>query len=118
MKRQGRNLITHILPLLAFVFITNVGSCDELDAETKSLIAKAEQGDAKAQYNLGVAYANGEGVPKDEVNAYAWHNVSSANGDEDASVERDRIAESMTPAQIAEAQELSREWFEKYQPKE
>ena len=43
--------------------------------------------------------------------------VNSMTG-EDASDERDRIAESMTPEQIDEAQKLSREWFEKYQPKE
>ena len=32
----------------------------------------AEQGDAKAQFNLGVRYANGEGVPKDASQAVTW----------------------------------------------
>jgi TPR repeat protein len=32
----------------------------------------AEQGHAKAQYNLGLMYYNGEGVPEDYVIAYMW----------------------------------------------
>ena len=32
----------------------------------------AEQGDAQAQFNLGVAYYNGEGVPKDKNRAIRW----------------------------------------------
>ena len=34
-----------------------------------SLKAAAEQGDAKAQFNLGNMYLNGRGVPKDVVEA-------------------------------------------------
>ena len=63
-------------------------------------------------------YYNGKGVPQDEVSAHAWFNFSSANAFEDASENRDEIAKNMTPEQLAEAQKLSREWFEKYQPKE
>ena len=33
---------------------------------------QAEQGDALSQYMLGVAYAIGEGVPKDDVKAAYW----------------------------------------------
>ena len=62
-------------------------------------------------------YGNGEGVPKDNVNAYAWYNVGSANGYDGASKNRDLIAKEMTPEQIAKAQELSKVWFEEYQPK-
>ncbi len=68
----------------------------------------AEQGNAWAQFNLGVLYANGEGLPKDDVQAYAWFNVSGAAGLQEARTSRDRLAERMTPAQIAEAQTLSR----------
>ena len=32
----------------------------------------AEQNDAKAQHDLGVCYANGEGVAKDHVEAVRW----------------------------------------------
>ena len=58
MKRQVHKLITHILPLLAFVL---VGAC----LDTDSLIANAEQGDAEAQFQLGSLYYRGEGVVLD-----------------------------------------------------
>ncbi len=41
--------------------------------ELTELRAKAESGDAFAQYNLGICYANGEGVPKDVVEAVKWY---------------------------------------------
>jgi TPR repeat protein len=40
----------------------------------------AEQGDAEAQFNLGVMYANGEGVPKDDVEAVKWYRKSAEQG--------------------------------------
>ena len=33
----------------------------------------AEQGDAEAQFNLGLMYADGEGVPKDYAEAVKWY---------------------------------------------
>ncbi len=68
----------------------------------------AEQGYAKAQFNLGLKYANGEGVPQDLIRAYAWANLAAAAGDETAKEQRLRTRRRMTPAQIAEAQALSR----------
>ena len=38
----------------------------------EALRAKAEQGDAEAQYNLGLMSANGGGVPQDDVEAVRW----------------------------------------------
>lgn len=46
--------------------------------EEWTLLAKA--GDALAQYNLGLLYNTGQGVPKDNVIAYMWYSVSAANG--------------------------------------
>ena len=75
----------------------------------------ADQGNADAQFNLGNRYANGEGVPRNDVTAYAWWNIAAASGHEDAIENRSIIEESMTPAQIAEAQQLSTEIFERIQ---
>ena len=75
----------------------------------------ADQGDAYAQFNLGLMYANGEGVPKNNVTAYAWWNIAAASGDEDAIENRSILEQQMTPAQIAEAQQLSTEIFERIQ---
>lgn len=40
----------------------------------------AEQGDAQAQFNLGVAYDNGEGVPQDVQRAAAWTRKAAEQG--------------------------------------
>ena len=40
----------------------------------------AEQGDAYAQHNLGVLYANGQGVPEDYVQARQWYEKAAAQG--------------------------------------
>ena len=38
----------------------------------------AEQGDAPAQFNLGVMYRHGQGVPQDLVRAHMWDNIGAA----------------------------------------
>ena len=44
----------------------------------------AEQGDAGAQYNLGVLYANGQGVPQDDKQAVYWYLKAAEQGDASA----------------------------------
>ena len=75
----------------------------------------ADQGLPVAQYALGGMYADGVGVPEDYVQAHLWLSLAASrletSGVRDHAVRnRDRIAGLMTPAQIAEAQRLAREW--------
>ena len=63
----------------------------------------ADQGEGRAQNNLGVMYQNGQGVPQDYVFAHMWFNLSAAQGDSSRIYNRDTLARSMTPDQIAEA---------------
>ncbi len=69
----------------------------------------AEQGDVRAQHNLGMMYKMGDGVPQDYVMAYMWLNIANAKS-EHSIKSRDGVAARMTPAQLAAAQQLSREW--------
>ena len=69
----------------------------------------AEQGHDFAQFSLGNMYRLGQCVPQDNVQAYKWFDLS-ASRNVGAFVNRDRVAAKMTPAQIAEAQKLAREW--------
>lgn len=46
----------------------------------------AEQGDALAQYNLGLLYDNGRGVQKDYAQARQWYEKAAAQGRADAQV--------------------------------
>ena len=69
----------------------------------------AEQGDAEAQGLLGYMYEEGQGVPQDYVQAHMWYNLAAVQ-DGIAANARDLVAAKMTPAQIAEAHKLAREW--------
>ena len=79
----------------------------------KWLRKAAEQGDARAQYGLGLSYELGRGVLKDSVSAYAWFSLAAYNGSEHGAQDLDRSAVVMTAAQIAKAQELSKELLKK-----
>jgi uncharacterized protein len=70
----------------------------------------ADQGHIGGQVYLALSYATGLGVPKDNVQAYMWLTLAAARGDQDAIGNRNKIARTMTPAQIAEAQKLAGEW--------
>jgi TPR repeat protein len=77
----------------------------------------AEQGNTMAQLNLGFMYGTGQGVPQDYVMAHMWYNLAASRfsvlekeARENAVKNMDIAASMMTPAQIAEAQRLAREW--------
>ena len=69
----------------------------------------AERGNASAQNLLGFMYAKGHGVTQNNVFAYMWFSLSASRGQRSALKARARLARSMTPAQIAEAQKLAEE---------
>jgi uncharacterized protein len=78
----------------------------------------ADQGNAYAQVSLGELYAEGYGAPQDYIQALMWSTLAISRGEDDATRElaanlRDRLVANMTPAQIAEAERMGREWFPK-----
>ena len=82
-----------------------MGVSRDLREAVKWFRRSANQGDWIAQYNLGHCYERGEGVPQDFIEAYKWYNLDSAASGTGET--RDRLAEKMTPNQIAEAQRRS-----------
>ena len=51
------------------------------DAEAVKWYSKAaEQGDANAQYNLGLMYNSGEGIPRDDAEAVKWWRKAAEKG--------------------------------------
>ena len=48
--------------------------------EIAALRAKAEKGNGLAQYNLGLAYAEGRGVAADKIEAYVWLSLARESG--------------------------------------
>jgi len=84
---------------------------------TKWCRSAADQGHALAQSFLGTSYGAGRGIPQDYVLAHMWCNLAAAQPtlfQEDIrklAVEcRETAASQMTPAQLAEAQKLARDW--------
>ena len=73
----------------------------------------AEQGDAGAQYNLGLMYAKGQGVLQDNVYAHMWWNIAGSTRVAIAIKNRDIVAKKMTASDISEAQKLARECVRK-----
>ena len=50
----------------------------------RELLPLAEQGNIVAQYNLGVMYFDGKGVPKDDTKAVKWYRLAAKQGDAEA----------------------------------
>ncbi len=75
----------------------------------------AEQGEASAQFAFGLMYGTGQGVPQDYIQAHNWLNLAASRAEtgevrDEAAKNRDFVAKLMTPAQIAEAQQLATKW--------
>ena len=78
----------------------------------ESYLSDAAQGDAKALYELGVAYSTGSnGVDVDLIEAHKWFNLAALNGSVRGQECRAEIAEEMSAREIAEAQRQARAWL-------
>ncbi len=56
----------------------------------------------EAQYNLGMLYEYGYGVPKNAPDAYAWYSIAAISGDQEAEKEASRIRKEL-PESIIES---------------
>ena len=91
---------------------------------------QAEQGDAEAQIDLGLRYANGEGVPQDDAEAVRWFRLAAEQENADAQDLRGGVSSRTRPkrsgassrmpcscrglggvAAIRDGQALSHGWF-------
>ena len=68
--------------LLLGFFLTPVMAVGQTFFEHQ--LGLAEEGNAEAQYYLGIMYANGEGVPEDDAEAVKWYRLAADQGDADA----------------------------------
>jgi TPR repeat protein len=94
------------------------------EAEAVKWYRKAAEHDhTMAQYRLGCRYRDGKGAAKNLVEAYKWLNLAWERWQEEsrrgrelrwdeksAGEDRDKLAALMSPDQIAEAQQLAREF--------
>jgi uncharacterized protein len=96
--------------ILGLMYLNGQGVPRDYATGLSWLHRAAEQRYADAQFFLGMTYVGGVVVPQDYVTAHMWLDLAAASGRQDAAKIRDTIAARMTPAQIAEAQKLAREW--------
>ncbi|MCK5385280.1 MAG: sel1 repeat family protein [Alphaproteobacteria bacterium] len=64
-----------------FVRVAHAKGSQTEKPEFKSLLAKAEKGDAKAQFKVGVKYSLGEDVPQDSDKAVKWYKKAAKKGE-------------------------------------
>ena len=95
---------------LGFMYYNGEGVPQNHAEAAKWLRRVAEQGFSPPQVKLGFMYWWGEGVPQDYVQAHLWFTIAEALGWSHARGLSEKVAKEMTPAQIAEAQRLAREW--------
>ena len=67
-----------------------------------------------AQFNLGVRYANGQGVDRDPARAYMWFSIAAqrllGKEAETAKQARDSIRSALSPEQITKSDEVVKAW--------
>ena len=103
---------------LGLMYVNGQGVMRDHAEAVKWFRLAAVQGNAEALSNLGYMYGHGRGVQQDYVLAHIWFTLAASRfppGEEhdNAAKGRDWAAKHMTPAQIAEAQKLAREWSPK-----
>ena len=78
-----------LIPALLIVGMLAVsGWAEDTKPEPYSpeLVKRAEAGEAKAQYNFGMCYAKGEGVPQDHSLAVFWYRKAAEKGHAEAQI--------------------------------
>ena len=78
-------MILHRTVLLAVLVVALGASIRAQDEQALAdLRARAEAGEADAQFNLGVMYDNGEGVPQNYAEAMRWYRLAAEQGHAEA----------------------------------
>ena len=109
---------------LALMYANGQGVPQKYTEAAKWYRRAADQGMPVSQVNLGIMYYNGQGVSQDYILAHMWLNLAASQYPasvkknlKDAVHYRDIVDSLMTPAQIAEAERLAREWKPKKEGK-
>ena len=115
-RRSAKNGSPRGLAYLGSAYSMGMGGFPKDRAQAKKLfLLAAEQGHARAQSFLGGLYFSGNGIPKNKVQAYKWwalseKHLTSRKHRKFAREDLNQLKKKMTPAEIAEAEKLAREW--------
>ena len=70
----------------------------------------AEQGNADAQFNLGLMYEKGRGVPQDYKTAMKWYRLAAEQGDADSQFNSTDFQKGLDAAQKGDFATALKEW--------
>jgi len=79
-----------------------------------------KDGNPRVIYNVGLMYANGLGIPKDDyIEAYKWFEISASRADDPrekkkAERMRDMVGLELTPDQLSEAKARVKAWHPRW----
>ena len=73
----------------------------------------AQKGSPVCQYFLGVMCLRGCGALQDFVMAHFWFNLAASRGHRKARNHLEKLTNTMSPEQVAEAQRMARDWVKK-----
>ena len=111
MASNNRPIIKVFTTILLLLFVSSLFGQVE---NAKKHLEKARQGDANAQYALGILYGDGVSVVQNYTKAYMWTSLAiaqMAGKKQDLAISvLNVIANRMTTEQIANAQRLARKW--------
>ena len=109
-----RRVLASVVVALTLIGCNEAGSLEDglaavqrgdFETANRLLLPLAEQGDAEAQFNLGLMYDSGRGVPQDGAEALKWLRLAADQGYADAQnslgtkwATGQRVARNMVPA--------------------
>ena len=93
---------------LALLYYHGKGVAVDLEQAHQWYLRAAEQDYVRAQYRVAELYEKGQGTRKDLIQAHFWFGVAGAEKYSDARKRRRKVAQGMTPEQIAYADMLLR----------
>lgn len=70
----------------------------------------ASEGNADVQYNLGLHYKQGNGLPQNWAEAYFWLSLAAKAGNADAASERDAAGKELSREQKSAVERRVKEW--------
>jgi TPR repeat protein len=85
-------------------------------ASLEQMRQAAARGSDAAQLEMGILYEFGYNMPKNDINALAWYQVSADRGNALATKRRDLLKAKMKPDDVETAMKLSRELVEQKPP--
>ncbi len=96
---------------LGMIYEQGLFGLSSIDKAYPWYLKASQNGDGYAQYRLAHMFYMGDGVPKNDIQSYAWANLAVLSGREEASALRDEISQSLKSSDLQKAREMSDKYF-------